>query len=439
VKAGRIRFPRGRTRLAAASAALFLVLSAWGGQDAVQPGETLTLERCLAIALERLPSLLAARATARADEALVREAESAYYPQIGLNASVARSQVGPRTSLGIQTPAVTFNSYSAGLNLSQNVFDFGRTPAQVRFQKQTHWASVSDIETASEQAVFAVKQGYYGLLQAQRNQGVAEEAVKQYQAHLDQAQAQYEVGLAPKYDVTKATVDLGNAKISLIQARNAVSVAKVTLNNAMGTSGTLDYAIEDTLTYEPTTITLDQALTTAYANRPDLASVAARRRAAEASITLARAGYLPTLAGTASYDYAGNRFPLSRGWSLGLSLSVSLFNGFQTPAQVSAAKANVAVLEADEANQRLVIALAVEQAYLDLKQAEDLVPVSELNVTAARENLEIANGSYQEGVGDPIQVADAEFALFSAKLAYIQALVSCKVNRASLDLAMGLR
>jgi outer membrane protein TolC len=429
----------GRTGLAAALAAFLLAVSAAGGQDAVRPGETLKLERCVAIALERLPAFLAAQATAQASESLVREAESAYFPQINWDSSYGRSLVGPRTSLGIQTPAVTFNSYSTAVSLSQNIFDFGRTPAQVRVQKLTHRASTSDVETAAQQAVFGVKQSYYGVLQAERNQGVAEEAVKQYQAHLDQAQGQYEVGLAPKYDVTKAAVDLGNAKVNLIKARNAVKVAKATLNNAMGVTRRLDYEIEDTLTFEASTITLEAALAQAYESRPDLASVVARRRVAEASITLARTGFYPSLAGSASYDYAGNRFPLARGWSLGLSLSVPLFNGFQTTAQVAAAKADLDVLRANEEGQRQTISLAVEQAYWNLKQAEEVVPVADLNVTAARENLDIATGSYQEGVGDPIQVADAEVTLISARLAYIQALVDCKVNRASLDLAMGLR
>ena len=416
-----------------------MAVPAPGGQDVVQPGETLKLERCVAISLEHLPAFLAARSTAQAVESLVREAESAYYPQLSWDSSFGRTQVGPRTSLGIETPAVTFNSYSTAVSLSQYIFDFGRTPAQVRVQKLTHRASTSDVETAAQQAVFGVKQSYYGVLQAERNQGVAEEAVRQYQAHLDQAQGQYEVGLAPKYDVSKAAVDLGNAKVNLIKARNAVKLAKATLNNAMGVAGTVDYEIEDTLIFEASKITLEAALAQAYENRPDLASVEARRRAAEASITLARTGFYPSLAGSASYDYAGNRFPLARGWSLGLSLSVPLFNGFQTTAQVAAAKANLDVLRADEEGQRQTIRLAVEQAYWNLNQAEEVVPVAELNVTAAQENFDIANGSYQEGVGDPIQVADAAVALITAKLAYIQALVDCEVSRASLDLAMGLR
>ena len=420
-------------------AGLSLGSPAQSGQDVISRGETVDLNRCVSIALERLPALLAARATSEADQSLVREAESAYYPQISWASSAGRTSVGPRTSLGIPTGSVTFNSYSTGLSLSQNIFDFGRTPAQVRIQKLGYRASLSDVETATQQAVFAVKQSYYSVLQAKRNLDVAEEAVRQYQAHLDQAQGFYDVGLQPKYDVTKATVDLGNAKVNQIKAKNAVKLALATLNNAMGLIGTLDYSLVDNLTFETTAISLEDALAGAYESRPELASFRARRQAAQSSITLAKAGFFPVIGGSASYDYAGNAFPLARGWSLSLSLDVPIFNGFLTPAQVAGARANLRVLNADEETQKQSVSLAVQQAYLNLKQAEELVPVAELNVTAAQENFDIADGSYKEGVGDPIQLADASVALISAKLAYNQALYDCKVARASLDLAMGLR
>jgi outer membrane protein len=334
---------------------------------------------------------------------------------------------------------VTFNSYSTGLNLSQNIFDFGKTPAQVRIQKLTSSAAASDIETASQQAVFDVKQAYFGVLQARRNTAVVEDAVKQYELHLDQAKGNYEVGLAAKYDVTKAEVDLGNARVNLIKARNAVKLALATLNNAMGVIGTLEYDVADSLSFEAYGVSFEDALAEAYKNRPDLTSLVARRQAAESSITLAKKGFFPVLSGSASFDYAGNAFPLARGWSLGLSLDVPVFNGFQTTAQVAQARANLNVVRANEESLRQSIYLAVQQAYLNLKEAEELVPVDKLNVTAAQENFDIANGSYKEGVGDPIQVADASAALISAKIAYIDALYQCKVARATLEQAMGLR
>jgi len=414
-------------------------IAAGRAQDVIQKGETLNLGKCIQTALEHLPALLASRATSEADKSLVRQAEAAYYPQIDWSSSIGRSSVGPRSSLGFKTISTTYNSYSTGLNLSQTIFDFGRTPTQVRIQKLNFSASTSDVETASQQAVFNVKQSYYGVLQAKHNRDVAAEALRQYQLHLEQAQGLYDVGLQPKYDVTKAAVDLGNAKVNLIKAQNAVKLTLAELNNAMGVTGTLDFEVEDILSFEIYDISLEDALARAYRNKPELASVAAKRQAAESSITLAKTAFFPTLAGTASYDYAGNAFPLSRGWSVGLSLNLSVFSGFQTTAQVAEARANLEVLLANEEAARQSIYLAVQQAYLNLKQAEDLVPVAQLNVTAAQENFEIATGSYKEGVGDPIQVADAAAALVGAKLAYNQALYDCQVARASLDLAMGLR
>lgn len=437
----RVQRARARVRWGAIFLILAALTSSYGGQkdEVIQKGQTLKLEQCIAITLEHLPAILAARATSEADKSLIREAEANYYPQIDWSSAFSRTSVGPRSSYGFKTSSVTYNSYSTGLNLSQDIFDFGKTPTQVRIQKLTYNSSVDDIETAIQQAVFNVKQDYFGVLQAKRNTDVVEDAVKQNQLHLDQAKGQYEVGLAPKYDVTQAEVTLGTAKVNLIKARYAVKLALVTLNGAMGLNGTLDYDVEDNMSFEPYGMAFEDALAEAYKNRPDLTSFVAKRQAAESSITLAKTGFLPTLSGSASFDYAGNAFPLSRGWSLGLSLDVPVFNGFLTTAQVAQARAGLKVARANEDSLRLSIYLAVQQAYINLKEAEELVPVDELNVTAAQENFDIANGSYKEGVGDPIQVADADNALITAKIAYIQALYQCKVTRAALEQAMGLR
>ena len=102
-------------------------------------------------------------------------------------------------------------------------------------------------------------------------------------------------------------------------------------------------------------------------------------------------------------------------------------------------KTPLTVLRADEEAARLVVFLDVETAFLNLQQAQDLIPVAKLNVTAAQENLDIANGEYKEGLGSPIQVADAEANLSNAMLAYIQSLYDFQIARASLEKAMGSR
>lgn len=408
-------------------------------EEVIKKGESLSLDKCIRIALEHHPNIMAAKSTADAGWTRIRQAQSIYYPQIEWSSDIGRSLVGPRTSLGFKTRSVTYNSYSTAVSLSQNIFDFGKTAAQVKIQRLDYDASVSDLETSSEIVTFNVKQAYFGVLQARRNRDVAAESVKQFEHHLEQAKGFFEVGTQPKYDVTKAQVDLSNSKLTLIKAENAVNLALATLDNAMGLTEAPEYDIQDNLSYEKYAISLEEALSRAYQNRPELRSAVAKRQAAEASVTLAKRGFFPVLSGAASYDFAGNSFPLSRGWNIGLTLSFPVFNGFLTTYQVDKSRFNLSVLHANEESARQSVYLDVQTAYVSLKEAEELIPVAELTVQQSQENFEIVNGMYLEGLGDPIQVTDANVTLTNAKVSYVEALYAYKIARASLEKAMGSR
>jgi outer membrane protein TolC len=416
---------------------IFIPPLSGSAQELIKKGETLSLAKCVQIGIEKHPDIEAAMSTADAIRARIGQARANYYPQIGWTSDVSRTAVGSRTSSGFVTGAATYNSYSTGITLNQNILDFGKTATQVKIQSLDYDASRSDLETETELIVFNVKQAYFGVLQALRNRDIASEAVKQFQLHLDQAKGFYEVGTVPKYDVTKAEVDLSNARLNLIKAQNSIRLAFAALNNGMGVPDAPEYQIEDNLSFEKYEIAFEDALARAYQNRPDLKSMTAKRQAGESSITLAKKGFLPQLAGTAGYDFGGYSFPLQRGWNIGMTLNLSLFSGFLTVYQVEESKANLKALRANEESLRQSVFLDVQQAYLNLKQAEEVIPVAELTVTQAQENYDIASGTYSEGLGDPIQVADAGIALSSAKAAHVQALYDYKVARSSLEKAMG--
>jgi outer membrane protein TolC len=300
-------------------------------------------------------------------------------------------------------------------------------------------SSRSDLENVSEQIILNVKQTYYGVLQAKRNRDVSSETVKQFQQHLEQAKGFYTVGTKPKFDVTKAEVDLSNAKLNLIKAENSLKLAIVNLNNAMGVPDAPEYILEDNLSFQKYNITFEDALAKAYKDRPDLQSIIAKKQAAEETIELAKKDYYPSLTGNAAYSWSGEKFPLDRGWNIGATLSFPIFSGFLTKYQVEEANANLNVLSANEEALRQTVFLEVQQAYLNIKDAEERIPTAELTVKQAEENFEIANGRYAAGVGNPIEVTDAEVSLTTAKTAYIQALYDYKVAWASLEKAMGVR
>jgi outer membrane protein TolC len=208
----------------------------------------------------------------------------------------------------------------------------------------------------------------------------------------------------------------------------------------MGVPEAPEYIIEDILSFQKYTITFEDALDKAYKNRPDLQSIIARKQAAENSIDLAKTGFYPILTGNAAYSWSGEKTSsLDHGWNVGAAFTFPLFSGFLTKYQVEEAKANLNILKANEESLRQSIFSDVQQAYLNLKQAEESIPTAELGVKQAQENFEIATGRYAAGVGNPIEVTDAEVLLANAKLSYIQALYNYKVSQASLEKAMGMR
>jgi outer membrane protein len=409
-------------------------------EEMIGKGETLDLQRCLAIALERHPSIRAAAGTLRAGDSRVGQARSGYYPQISGSAGYNRSE--PISSSGGQRGTVgsdVYDSYSSTVSLNQNLYDFGKTSTQVKVQELNRDSFRSDLENVRTQVIFGVKQAYYGLLQATRNRDVSREVVGQFQQHLDQARAFFEIGTKPKFDVTKAEVDLSNARLNLLKAENAFRLAQVALNNAIGLPEAQEYAIAEHLSFQRVEVNLEETLIKAYDRRPDLQSVLVKKRSQEQSIELARRGYYPSLSGSASYGWGGSGgyFPLDQGWSFGAQMNIPLFTGFLTKYQVEEAKANLDVLAANEALLRQTIYQDVRQALLNMREAADRIVVAELSVRQATENLELANGRYASGVGSPIEVTDALVAASNAKTAHISALYDYKVAQASLEKAAG--
>ena len=419
--------------------------------ETIEPGENLTLGRAIEIGLKNHPNIAAGASTVRANEAKIGQARANYYPQVNLTEQYSRigpvssgsttvvSSGGTGQSGTASSSTGPFDQYTSSAGLSQMVFDFGKTSNQVRIQSLTTDSARSDLSNTMDQVVLTIKQAYYDLLQAEQNRDVATDIVKQFQDHLRQARGYYETGRSPKFDVTKAQVDLGNAQLGLIKAENQVRLVRVTLNNAMGVPEAPTYTLQDTLRSMKFNLTFEDTLERAYLQRSDLRSIITKKEAAKESIRLAQKGYFPTFSGSANYFYTGTAFPLNNGWNMGVNMTLPFFSGFATTYQVAEARNNVDVFSAQERSLRQDILLQVQQGFLNLRQADESMVTAELLVKQAEENLGLATGRYRAGVGNPIEVTDSVAALSTARQAYIAALHDYKVATATIEKAMGVR
>ncbi len=406
--------------------------------DEIKPGETLDLKRCIAIALRYHPNLMSANGALYASRSRVFQAKSNYYPQV--NWSNDYSRIHPAGGSGlIGNGDSAYDQYQSTVGLNQKLFDFGATSTQVKVNSLGADASQADLEDVSSQVILGVKQAYYGVLQTKQAKDAYAETVVQFQQRLEQARRFYEVGIRPKIDVTTAEVDLSQSKLNLLKAENAVRIAKITLNNAIGIPDAPGYEIQQIETFQDFSIDLETALKRGYEKRPDLISAMAKRDAAERSIELAQKGYFPVLTGSAGYGWLGQDFPLNSEWSYGATLSFPLFTGFLTRYQVEEARGNLDVAKGNEELVRQNVRYDVEQAFYNLRDAREGIVLAEVSVRQAKENREIAQGRYAAGVGNTIEVTDAVVAEINAKTSYINALFFYRVAVANLEKAMGAR
>jgi outer membrane protein TolC len=241
----------------------------------------------------------------------------------------------------------------------------------------------------------------------------------------------------------RAESNLYSAEADLIAAQNAVKVSWVQLKNALGLRELAERPLVEEAIITSIPFTLEEAREAAYAHRPELKSFEAQRRAQDQNIAVARRGHLPDINLDAAYgrrndsDSAGNTFPLQPAWSVGLNLNIPIFDGFRTTNRVEETVRNYWVIRAQEEAQRQQVALDVEQSYLRLVELQERIKANEAAANAARENLDLANGRYQVGVGSIIEVTDAQTLYTDAQTTFIRALYEYKIADAQLGRATG--
>jgi outer membrane protein TolC len=411
-------------------------------KQAVAPAAepVLTLDDALLIALDNHPALQAARERIAAQRAVLGQQMAAYYPTINLSNQYRTAQTS--TDGGNDHAAEAFSSL-ASFNFT--LYNFGKREGAVQAARDTLNATDYNYKTTVDGVILGVKQSYYFYLGARALVKVREETVESRDLLVRQARGFYEVGTRARIDVVRAESNLYNAQADLIVVQNAVKVAWVTLKNAMGLRELPERPLVEEAIMTAIPYSLDEAKDIAYATRPELKSFDAQRKAQDQNIAVARRSHLPDLIFDSIYgrrhvsddSNQRNTFPLQQTWSVGLSLNIPIFDGFRTTNRVEEALHNYYVIKSLEEQQRQQVALEVEQSYLRLVELQERIKANEAAAKAAKENLDLATGRYQVGVGSIIEVTDAQTLYTDAQTTYVRALYDYKIADAQFIRAIG--
>jgi len=423
-------------------------VGSWVGAEESLSG--VTLGHCIRTALKASPDVQSARARLEAAKAAVKEASSAYYPQLGLSGGWTRTDNPPQAffmSLNQRRASLQkdFNNPDDTDNIRGSVvaqwriLDGGRREADRRAASLGEQASELMLESVQNDLVYQITRAYYGILQVRSFVVVQDEAVKNLSESLRVATERTTAGSALKTDVLTLDVQLSQAREELIRAKNGLKLGVAALNTAIGQAviGLADVAalkgddVPAALTSEPVA---------GIEARPELQAMVARVRAMEAMTARARREYRPVVNAFGSVDWDSETLSgFERSYMAGAAVEFNIFDGHRNRAGVARAVAAEAEARAEAEKLRQALMLDLTQSRLGEQESRERLEVAAKTLASAGEALRITQERYQQGVAMITELLTAQVGLTATRTRQVAAQYDCLIARANVERAMGRR
>ena len=399
--------------------------------------DTLTISQCVDIALKNNPQIRLAQSNYDFNYSNLVISRSNIYPQVSLQTAWNRN--GGTFFQGPIAIPRTFETYTTGFQGSMLLFDFGKTYSRISAYSDLTDASAQDLINAKQSLILDTYTAYFNYLQAVKLKKVSEESLQQASVHLKLSRSLFEVGSKPQFDVIKAESDEATARVNLLNAENNIDITRLQLENILNKKLPDQFNLRDEFEVVRDSVTELQSLNTAFQNRPEIIAAKLRVEANKSLLTSAWAANLPAI--NASGGYTWKSFALSQtfqgSWSLGVAVSLPIFQGFALDAGIQQARANLDIVKADYDLTEQSVTLDVRQQYSNLRLSMNQIAASRSLLKAAEETLRLAEARFKEEIGSAVEVTDARVAYYNAQVLLIQSLYNYQVTFARLERAMG--
>lgn len=375
------------------------------------PQLRLTVADAEQLALRNNPQISIAKLLTLAQHQITREARSAELPTATLNVTAADSHPGSRITAGALNNPVIYQRAAAGVNLSQLIFDFGRTHNLVASAKFREQAELSAQQATNADIILAVDQAFYAALNAQSTLQVAQETVNARQTTADQVQALTTAKLRSELDLSFANVNLAQAKLLLLDVENREAAAFADLNTLLGFDKQQTYLlVDETAPLAAPAPNATDLLATAFTSRPDLIELNQRYEAAERFRRAEHDLIRPTISALAAFGDTPVRADPLTPWygAAGVNLSFPVFNGFLFSARAKQADFEASAAQQQVRDLRDRIARDVQVTWLQTTTAYQRLSVTQQLMQQANLALDLAQTRYKLGLSSIVELSQAQ-------------------------------
>jgi outer membrane protein TolC len=439
----------------------FVVIAAiaWAGPAAAQSPMQLSFEAAIGAAEGAAESMTVARAEVDRSEANVRTARSGYLPQINGTSAYQRTlatefddiEFGPMDpSMGGGLEDLPFgqrNNWRLGLNVSQPLFDGFRTRAAVRQARAGARSAELGVRSTRAQVVLQAGQAYFDAVVTQREVEIAERALHEAQKTFDDTALGFKNGTTPEFDVLRAEVARDNQRTLLVQFQVQRDVALVQLRRLIGVKVDQPLVLTTSLDTDDVASVAAAARSaagiTGEASRVAIAQAKEGVEASAAGVEIARAQLFPLIAagtdfGLVSYETHPFQSDWRTNWTLGVTLSVPIFDGFRRRSQVEASRAQLQGARAQLAFTAEVSQVEAAQAAAAVAASATQLETTTRTVLQARRAYQIAELRFQQGASTHLELIDARQQLEQALIGQARSARNLRVARLRQELLPGL-
>jgi outer membrane protein TolC len=324
------------------------------------------------------------------------------------------------------------NTWNMKVTISQLLYDGGAAVANRRASRINEDAAYYTLRDTIDTLVENIRTQFYQIILDRALVQVQEESVNLLRSQLDDQQSRYEAGTVPQFNVLQAESQLQNQIPQLISAQNNYRIAQVTLARTLGIPADRQYVTDEplpvvgSLDVTPIKYDLSDALVTARANRPSLKAQRSNILAAVENVTVARAGWQPTLTAQAGLEIEENPFSNNmrntvNGWFFGVNGTWNILDGGTTYGKVKSAKASLEETKVTYDDSVRQVELDVSTAVDNLRQAQETIVASKKAVDVSLESLRLANERLAAGTGTQLDVLNQQTQLTTARSNYFTA------------------
>lgn len=401
----------------------------------MQPGgvaKVLDVDEAVALALRQLPAVLGARADVRAAGGRAAQAAS------GLNPSLSVSGSANRTDQ-LRGAGSDQGNLATSVSLQQLLYDFERTKSLAAQGRSDLQASESGLVALEQGVALLVRSAYFSWTQNLALVGVSERNVANRKRQLDLAEARLDSGLGAPGDFLRAKTNYADSVLALENARQTALTSQIDLANLLGEDPrTALTPVEPSASDREPESDLNALVQSALERRPEVLQAEARERSARFGVTAAKSLNAPRLSAVGSLSGRGETdLGQSQTGTWGLALTWSPFDGGFARGREREARAQLEAAGTDLVQVRHDVVGEVSTAFVVLETALRRLTTAQAQVQIARELLRVSEGRYQGGIGQFLEVTDAQNLLFSAERTLAQTESSVRLARAQLERAIG--